>query len=222
MSLLWFEPHFDLRTVKEGKSPKLIVFLWTPLCICLLFVSLSSYIWPHPRIFSHPNVLPMLGACQCPPAPHPIIITHWMPYGSLYNVLHEGTSEYFHPKVLTLSPVFFILEEVLFRCTSVPLNTLSWRELIWFVSSYAPSDFVVDQTQAVKFALDIASGMAFLHTLEPMIPRHYLNSRSVMVKTCFIAPSIRRHNLLVTISTVNHIKLPMRRVSSQLDSCYNR
>jgi len=43
------------------------------------------------------------------------------------------------------------------------------------------SDFVVDQTQAVKFALDIACGMAFLHTLEPMIPRHYLNSKSVMV-----------------------------------------
>lgn len=50
---------------------------------------------PHPRIFSHPNVLPVLGACLSP-APHPVIITHWMPYGSLYNVLHEGTSEYFH------------------------------------------------------------------------------------------------------------------------------
>uniref|UniRef100_A0A8B9JC69 Scaffold protein ILK n=1 Tax=Astyanax mexicanus TaxID=7994 RepID=A0A8B9JC69_ASTMX len=89
--------------------------------------------YPKLRIFSHPNVLPMLGACQAPPAPHPIIITHWMPYGSLYNVLHEGTN------------------------------------------------FVVDQMQAVKFALDIACGMAFLHTLEPMIPRHYLNSKSVMI-----------------------------------------
>uniref|UniRef100_A0A672R0F7 Protein kinase domain-containing protein n=1 Tax=Sinocyclocheilus grahami TaxID=75366 RepID=A0A672R0F7_SINGR len=89
--------------------------------------------YPKLRIFSHPNVLPMLGACQSPPAPHPIIITHWMPYGSLYNVLHEGTN------------------------------------------------FVVDQTQAVKFALDIACGMAFLHTLEPMIPRHSLNSKSVMI-----------------------------------------
>uniref|UniRef100_A0A8C5BU03 Protein kinase domain-containing protein n=1 Tax=Gadus morhua TaxID=8049 RepID=A0A8C5BU03_GADMO len=38
-----------------------------------------------------------------------------------------------------------------------------------------------DQTQAVKFALDIACGMAFLHTLEPMIPRHSLNSKSVMI-----------------------------------------
>ncbi|XP_015333056.1 integrin-linked protein kinase isoform X1 [Marmota marmota marmota] len=89
---------------------------------------------PRLRIFSHPNVLPVLGACQSPPAPHPTLITHWMPYGSLYNVLHEGTN------------------------------------------------FVVDQSQAVKFALDMARGMAFLHTLEPLIPRHALNSRSVMVR----------------------------------------
>ncbi|KAJ8342377.1 hypothetical protein SKAU_G00323050 [Synaphobranchus kaupii] len=76
---------------------------------------------------------PCWGRVSLPPAPHPIIITHWMPYGSLYNVLHEGTN------------------------------------------------FVVDQTQAVKFARDIGSGMAFLHTLEPMIPRHCLNSKSVMI-----------------------------------------
>ncbi|KAF6333219.1 integrin linked kinase [Rhinolophus ferrumequinum] len=88
---------------------------------------------PRLRIFSHPNVLPVLGFCQAPPAPHPTLITHWMPYGSLYNVLHEGTN------------------------------------------------FVVDQSQAVKFALDMARGMAFLHTLEPLIPRHALNSRSVMI-----------------------------------------
>uniref|UniRef100_A0A8V5FY11 Scaffold protein ILK n=1 Tax=Melopsittacus undulatus TaxID=13146 RepID=A0A8V5FY11_MELUD len=89
--------------------------------------------YPRHGIFSHPNVLPVLGACQAPPAPHPIIISHWMPYGSLYNVLHEGTN------------------------------------------------FVVDQMQAVKFAFDIARGMAFLHTLEPLIPRHHLNSRSIMI-----------------------------------------
>ncbi|KAK2524651.1 integrin-linked protein kinase isoform X1 [Columba livia] len=89
--------------------------------------------YPKLRIFSHPNVLPVLGACQSPPAPHPTVISHWMPYGSLYNVLHEGTN------------------------------------------------FVVDQMQAVKFAFDIARGMAFLHTLEPLIPRHHLNSRSVMI-----------------------------------------
>ncbi|CAG00468.1 unnamed protein product [Tetraodon nigroviridis] len=85
------------------------------------------------RIFSHPNILPVLGACQSPPSPHPIIITHYMPYGSLFNILHRGTT------------------------------------------------LVVDQSQAVKFALDIASGMAFLHTLEPMVARLYLNSKHIMI-----------------------------------------
>uniref|UniRef100_A0A7N9AQD9 Scaffold protein ILK n=1 Tax=Mastacembelus armatus TaxID=205130 RepID=A0A7N9AQD9_9TELE len=88
---------------------------------------------PKLRIFSHPNILPVLGACQSPPSPHPIIITHYMPYGSLYNILHQGTT------------------------------------------------LVVDQSQAVKFALDIASGMAFLHTLEPMVSRLHLNSKHVMI-----------------------------------------
>uniref|UniRef100_A0AAV2J9B9 Scaffold protein ILK n=1 Tax=Knipowitschia caucasica TaxID=637954 RepID=A0AAV2J9B9_KNICA len=88
---------------------------------------------PKLRIFSHPNILPVLGACQSPPSPHPILITRYMPYGSLFNILHQGTT------------------------------------------------LVVDQSQAVKFALDIASGMAFLHTLEPMVSRLYLNSKHVMI-----------------------------------------
>ncbi|KAJ3588674.1 hypothetical protein NHX12_009528 [Muraenolepis orangiensis] len=88
---------------------------------------------PKLRIFSHPNILPVLGACQAPPSPHPIILSHYMPYGSLYNILHQGTT------------------------------------------------LVVDQTQAVKFAWDIASGMAFLHTLEPMVARLHLNSKHVMI-----------------------------------------
>lgn len=58
---------------------------------------------------------------------------------------------------------------------------MSLLEACQYLSPILLSDFVVDQTQAVKFALDIACGMAFLHTLEPMIPRHYLNSKSVMV-----------------------------------------
>lgn len=48
---------------------------------------------------------------------------------------------------------------------------------------FASSALVVDQSQAVKFALDIASGMAFLHTLEPMVPRFYLNSKHIMVRS---------------------------------------
>lgn len=41
---------------------------------------------------------------------------------------------------------------------------------------------VVDTAQAVRFALDIARGMAFLHSLERIIPEYYLNSFHVMVR----------------------------------------
>uniref|UniRef100_A0A674NW18 Scaffold protein ILK n=1 Tax=Takifugu rubripes TaxID=31033 RepID=A0A674NW18_TAKRU len=50
-----------------------------------------------------------------------------------------------------------------------------------YVSQTSYPALVVDQSQAVKFALDIASGMAFLHTLEPMVPRLYLNSKHIMI-----------------------------------------
>lgn len=40
---------------------------------------------------------------------------------------------------------------------------------------------VVDTAQAVRFALDIARGMAFLHSLERIIPQYHLNSYHVMV-----------------------------------------
>lgn len=45
--------------------------------------------YPRLRIFSHPNVLPVIGCCCHPPTL--IVINQYMPYGSLYNVLHEGT-----------------------------------------------------------------------------------------------------------------------------------
>lgn len=40
---------------------------------------------------------------------------------------------------------------------------------------------VVDTSQAVRFALDIARGMAYLHSLERIIPTYNLNSHHVMV-----------------------------------------
>lgn len=40
---------------------------------------------------------------------------------------------------------------------------------------------VIDQAQATKFALDIARGMSFLHSLDPLILRYYLSSKHVVV-----------------------------------------
>ncbi|XP_074650688.1 scaffold protein ILK-like isoform X2 [Tubulanus polymorphus] len=87
--------------------------------------------FPKLRIFNHPNILPVLGACNQPP--NLVVISQFMPYGSLFNVLHQETG------------------------------------------------LVIDQAQALRFALDIARGMEFLHSMEPMIPNMHLTSKHVMV-----------------------------------------
>ncbi|PSN48447.1 Integrin-linked protein kinase [Blattella germanica] len=87
--------------------------------------------FPKLRIFSHPNVLPVVGCCNSPP--NLVVINQYMAWGSLYTLLHEGTG------------------------------------------------VVVDTAQALRFALDVARGMAFLHSLERIIPQYHLNSRHVMI-----------------------------------------
>jgi integrin-linked kinase len=87
--------------------------------------------FPRLRIFSHPNVNPVLGCANTPP--DLVVITQYMRYGSLHHALHEA------------------------------------------------HNFVVDQGLALKFAIDIARGMAFLHTLDPLIPRFYLSSKHVLI-----------------------------------------
>ncbi|KAL5011274.1 hypothetical protein ScPMuIL_009825 [Solemya velum] len=83
------------------------------------------------RIFNHPNILPVLACCNQPP--NLVILTQFMPYGSLFNVLHGETG------------------------------------------------IVVDQNQTLRFAMDIARGMEFLHTMEPLILNYVLTSKHVMI-----------------------------------------
>ncbi|CAB0007244.1 unnamed protein product [Nesidiocoris tenuis] len=90
------------------------------------------------RIFSHPNVLPVIGCCNTPP--NLLVINQHMPWGSLYTLLHEGAG------------------------------------------------VVVDSAQALRFAGDVARGMAFLHSLERIIPQYHLNSRHVMVRVAMDTP----------------------------------
>lgn len=46
--------------------------------------------FPKLRIFSHPNVLPVVGCCNSPP--NLVVISQYLSYGSLYNVLHHDQS----------------------------------------------------------------------------------------------------------------------------------
>ncbi|XP_074603553.1 integrin linked kinase [Brevipalpus obovatus] len=87
--------------------------------------------FPRLRIFSHPNVLPVIGCTNSPP--NLIVINQFMPFGSLYQILHK------------------------------------------------PTNLVVDQARALQFAVDIAKGMSFLHSLEPPIMRYFLNSKHVYI-----------------------------------------
>jgi len=83
------------------------------------------------RIFSHPNVLPVIGCCNSPP--NLVVISQYMPWGSLYTLLHEGA-----------------------RVT-------------------------VDTALALRLAVDVSRAMAFLHSLERIIPQFHLNSHHIMV-----------------------------------------
>ena len=47
--------------------------------------------FPKLRIFSHPNILPVVGCCNSPP--NLVVISQYLPYGSLYSVLHRENAD---------------------------------------------------------------------------------------------------------------------------------
>ncbi|GMR42810.1 hypothetical protein PMAYCL1PPCAC_13005 [Pristionchus mayeri] len=86
---------------------------------------------PALRIFAHDNICPVLAFANQPP--NLVVISQYMPFGSLYNVLHEQSS------------------------------------------------VVIDHSQALRFALNIARGMSYLHSLDPLVLRYFLSSKHVVV-----------------------------------------
>lgn len=118
---------------------------WNGLDICAKFLNYGGKCtqrivrefmeeYPRLRIFSHPNLLPVIGCCYATTEPPSLVVVNeYQPRGSLYDLLHVDKSH------------------------------------------------MVDTRQSLKFALDIARGMAFLHSLSPLIPRMYLNSLHVLI-----------------------------------------
>lgn len=47
--------------------------------------------FPRLRIFSHPNIHPVLGCVNQPPSL--VVLSEYLQHGSLHKVLHEATSE---------------------------------------------------------------------------------------------------------------------------------
>uniref|UniRef100_A0A915JVP7 Protein kinase domain-containing protein n=1 Tax=Romanomermis culicivorax TaxID=13658 RepID=A0A915JVP7_ROMCU len=129
------------KRIKSGHSGELWTGVWQGNDIVARILNLREVTpriardfqeeYPRLRIFSHPNVCPVLACCTQPP--NLAVISQLMLYGSLYNVLHEQTT------------------------------------------------IVIDHAQTLRFAIDVARGMAFLHSLDPLVLRFYLNSKHVLV-----------------------------------------
>lgn len=180
------------------------LFMSNPLWVCL-FLSVCLSLFPVPPSWApSQDIFPP----ECPthvgsmsvssrPSPHHhhTLDALWLPlqraaWRHQWVHLLWSQSPYLSPFLVVCRDLWFIALTHLLLCCRHFLYSSNFtlillcgeRKTCYDLSLFMLSDFVVDQTQAVKFALDIACGMAFLHTLEPMIPRHYLNSKSVMVR----------------------------------------
>ncbi len=190
------------------------LFMSNPLWVCLflsvcLSVCLSVSLpcpslppsWASPQDIFPPECPTHVGSMSVSSRPSPhhhhTLDALWLPlqraaWRHQWVLLLRSQSLYLSPFSVICRALWFIVFYTFFSYVAITFCALAVSllvnvKVVEFCSDLSLillSDFVVDQTQAVKFALDIACGMAFLHTLEPMIPRHYLNSKSVMVSSC--------------------------------------
>lgn len=98
--------------------------------------------FPKLRIFSHPNILPVVGCCVSPPSL--VVISQYMSWGSLYALLHGGGGA---------------------------------------------GHVVLDAPAALRFALDVARAMRYLHGLQrdAVLPAYHLSSKHVLIDEDFTA-----------------------------------
>uniref|UniRef100_A0A1I7XJT0 Protein kinase domain-containing protein n=1 Tax=Heterorhabditis bacteriophora TaxID=37862 RepID=A0A1I7XJT0_HETBA len=97
--------------------------------------------FPALRIFAHTNICPVLAAANQPP--NLVVISQYMPFGSLYNVLHEQSS------------------------------------------------VVIDHSQAIRFAVDIARGIYYLSSKHVVVDEE-LTAKLSMADTKFSFQEVGR------------------------------
>ena len=68
---------------------------------------------------------------------------------------------------------------------------------------------MVDAAQALKFAMDIARGMQYLHSLDPFVPRLYIKSSHIMVRRYFLVLlfQTRCHLTVVVLFLMFHVRM---------------
>ena len=69
---------------------------------------------------------------------------------------------------------------------------------------------MVDTARAIQFAIDVAKGMAFIHSLDRQLPRLYLNSHHVMVRPNCVSILQINDNLCFQIDCVSDDELVAR------------
>ena len=112
------------------------------------------------RIFNHPNVLPVLGACNQPP--NLVVISQLMPFSSLYNVLHGETGQH-HCHCYALLSSGWCMPSVPCHCwlgigkSIRPVNI--WVMRCWYLSgarcwlfAYGPADATANPKTQLSFA----------------------------------------------------------------------
>jgi hypothetical protein len=67
---------------------------------------------------------------------------------------------------------------------------------------------MVDAVQAVKFAMDIARGMQYLHSLDPFVPRLYIKSSHIMVRIDFL--------FTITSSLLDNLEYALCKISVEV------
>ncbi|CAK9301967.1 unnamed protein product [Gordionus sp. m RMFG-2023] len=146
--------------------------------------------FPKLRVFSHPNILPVLGGSfttdqsnknhqdndhiyedsnngnleELLKTSHPllVIISQYLSIGSLFNALHSGSGVNKNNDFIN-------------DCN----NEGDEVDDGYYASS--GGFLCLNKKMSLNIAIDVCSGMSYLHSLNPLIPRFYISSKNILL-----------------------------------------